>query len=211
MVAPSCSVNFEDAWLEIERRWLPDDEVRPSDEYKRQYFQKWDVARGARPHVIAEIGVRAGYSALAMLLAAPGARYIGFEADRGHFGGVKGITARAVPRVLEGFQHEIRYGDSGNLSRIDDPIDLFHVDGDHSYDGALHDIGLAWACSQYVLVDDYDFIKSVQAAADHFIVTHRLVFPQAQALGDGGFRGSMLILGARHPLLANRASPLTKE
>ncbi|CAN0461238.1 unnamed protein product, partial [Phaeothamnion confervicola] len=163
------------------------------EDYKNQYFQKFNVALGAQPQVIAEIGVRAGYSALAMLLAAPGARYIGFEADAGNYGGVKGMTERAMPRVLAGFAHEVRYVDTQNLLAIDDQVDLFHVDGDHSYDGAMHDIGLAWACSQYVLVDDYDFIRPVQAAADHFIVTHRLVHPMVQRLSDGGFRGSLLL------------------
>ena len=198
-------MNWESAWAEIVRRWLPEDGERPTDEYKQQYFLKFDVAVQARPRVIAEIGVRAGYSGLAMLLAAPGAKYIGFEADQGTFGGMRGFTASAVPRVLEGFDHEIRYVDSQSLLAIDDEIDLFHVDGDHSYDGAMHDLELAWRCSKYVLVDDYDFIRPVQAAVDHFIVTRRLTFPAVQALSDGGFRGSMLILGARHPVLQQRS------
>lgn len=201
MASSEGGLSWDAAWPEIVRRWLPDDTERPSEEYRQQYFVKFDVARNAQPRVIAEIGVRAGYSALAMLLAAPGARYIGFEADQGSFGGVRGFTAAAVPRVLEGFEHEIRYVDSQSVLAIDDEIDLFHVDGDHSYDGAMHDLELAWRCSQYVLVDDYDFIRPVQAAVDHFIVTHRMTFPAVQALSDGGFRGSMLILGARHPAL----------
>ena len=199
---------WETAWSEIERRWLADDAERPSEQYKAQYFQKWNVARGAGCKVIAEIGVRAGYSALAMLLGAPGARYIGFEADQGNYGGVPGITAQALERgVLAGFEHEIRYVDTGGLIEIRDMIDLFHVDGDHSYDGAYHDLELAWQCSRFVLVDDYDFIRPVQAATDHFIVTHRLAHPMVQVLSDGGFRGSMLLFGARHPWLQQRKTP----
>lgn len=199
-------MSFDDAWIEIERRWLSDDTERPSNEYKNQYFQKFNVSHGARPSLIAEIGVRAGYSALAMLLGAPGARYIGFESDGGNYGGVKGITARAVPSVLAGFEYEIRDVDTQGLLVIEDEVDLFHVDGDHSYDGAMHDIDLAWSCSKYVLVDDYDFIRPVQAATDHFIVTHRMVYPMVQTLSDGGFRGSLLLFGARHPMFLNRRS-----
>ena len=202
---------WEAAWAEIQRRWLPDDAERPSDEYKAQYFQKWNVARGAGCRVIAEIGVRAGYSGLAMLLGATGAagdtraaRYIGFEADQGNYGGVQGITEHARGTVFAGFEHEIRYVDTGGLHEITDRVDLFHVDGDHSYDGAYHDLDLAWRCSRFVLVDDYDFIRPVQAATDHFIVTHRLVHPMVQGLSDGGFRGSMLLFGARHPWLQQR-------
>jgi len=190
-------MNWDQAWGEIERRWLPDDPERPSPEYRYQYQQKFMAAVGAKPAVIAEIGVRAGYSALAMLLAAPGARYIGFEQDAGNFGGEVGITARAVPTVLAGFPHEIRYTDTGALRVIDDAVDLFHIDGNHSYDGTMHDLELAWACSRYVLVDDYEYIKSTQAAVDHFIVTHRLAYPLCQFMTDGGFRGSMLLVGAR--------------
>lgn len=197
-------MNWTDAWSEICRRWLPDDPVRPSADYENQYHAKWDAVRQVQPKVIAEIGVRAGYSALAMLLAAPAARYIGFEADRGNFGGEVGLTRRAIPSVLAGFAHEVRYVDSQTLSRIDEPVDLFHVDGDHSYDGTAHDLELAWGCAAVVLVDDYDYIRAVQAATDHFIVVHRLVYPFCQMLSDGGFRGSMMLLGSRHPQLAGR-------
>lgn len=177
---------------------MPDDTERPSPEYGNQLRVKFETVRSMPepPKVIAEIGVRAGYSALAMLLAAPGARYIGVEHDAGNFGGVHGITAKAVPTVLYGFDVEILYADSQSIHDFVE-VDFFHVDGDHSWDGAMHDIELAWQCSRYVLVDDYDFIKSVQAATDHFIVTHRLHFPLCQALGDGGFRGSMFIVGRR--------------
>lgn len=199
--------DWEHAWAEIESRWLPDDPERPSDEYKAQYFQKFNVARGAKPEVIAEIGVRAGYSGLAMLLGAPGARYIGFEADAGNYGGIRGITERARKTVFDGFDVQIRYGDTGNLLEIRDEVDLFHVDGDHSYDGAMHDLELAWRCSKFVLVDDYDFIRPVQAATDHFIVTHRLAHPMVQGLSDGGFRGSMLLFGARHSWFEKRKTP----
>lgn len=198
--------DWELAWAEIQRRWLPDDRVQPSDEYKAQYAQKFRVTRGAGVRVIAEIGVRAGYCGLAMLLAAPAARYIGFEADRGDYGGEIGITERARARVFEGFAHEIRYVDTRNLTRIADLVDLFHVDGDHSYDGAMHDLELAWHCSRFVLVDDYEYIRPVQAATDHFIVTHRLAHPMVQILPDGGFRGSLLMFGARHPWLQQRKS-----
>lgn len=201
-------MDWPEAWAEIERRWLPDDPVRPTEDYKNQYERKFFVAQGARPQVIAEIGVRAGYSALAMLLAAPGARYIGFEQDQGNYGGAPGITARALPTVLAGFAAEIRYVDSLDVYTIADAVDLFHVDGDHSYDGAMRDLELAFACSKFVLVDDYDYIRPVQAAVDHFIVTHRLPYPAYQAVCDGGFRGGMLLWGARHPALAARKEAL---
>jgi hypothetical protein len=189
-------MTWEQAWAEIQRRWLPDDPVRPSEEYAAQYRLKFDTAVGAKPMVIGEIGVRAGYSALAMLLASPYARYVGFEQNAGQFGGTVGITEKALPTVLKGFDAKVHYADTATLVQIDDEFDLFHVDGDHSYDGTMHDLELAWRCSKYVLVDDYHFIKSTQAAVDHFIVTHRMVYPMCQALTDGGFRGSMLLMGA---------------
>lgn len=199
---PSPALSWDDAWAQMVRRWWPEDPVRPDEQYRDAYAWKFETAKRIQPRVIMEIGVRAGYSALAMLLAAPQARYIGIEQDRGGFGGLQGITAAAVPSVLAGFEHEIRYRDSASLATIEEEVDLFHVDGDHSYDGCWHDLELAWRCSQWVLVDDYDFCLPVRAATDHFIVTHRLVFPMVQALTDGGFRGSMLLQGARHPIVS---------
>lgn len=191
--------NWDDAWAEMKRRWLPDDPVQPTDEMSAYYRVKWETVAGMPepPKLIAEIGVRAGYSALAMLLAAPGASYVGFEQDAGQFGGQRGITGRAVPTVLAGFDWDIEWDDSQEIHSITMDVDFFHVDGDHSWDGAMHDIQLAWDCSRYVLVDDYDYIRSVQAACDHFIVTHRLAFPLCQALGDGGYRGNMFMVGRR--------------
>lgn len=205
------ATDWDEAWAEICRRWLPDDEVRPGDDYKQAYFVKWDVARQIRPRVIAEIGVRAGYSALAMLLAAPDALYIGVERNFGDYGGVRGLTERAVPSVLAGFLHCVRYQDSRDLTsfRVDDvntPVDLFHIDGDHSWDGAFSDLSLAFTVSRWILVDDYDFIKPVQAAVDHFIVSRRLRYPAVQILSDGGFRGSALVAGSLNEMLAPRES-----
>lgn len=203
--------NWDAAWAEICRRWLPDDEVRPDDNYRQAYFTKWEIARQIKPRVIVEIGVRACYSALAMLFASPGARYIGIERDAGDYGGVRGITQRAAPVVLAEFDFQIRYQDSRNLTafRVDDlntPVDLFHIDGDHSWDGAWADMELAFPVSKWLLVDDYDFIRPVQAAVDHFAVMHRIRFPEIQIISDGGFRGSALIAGAMNPLLAPRTS-----
>lgn len=190
-------------WQTMLDRWLPDDVLRPSDEFRQQYAMKYGVARQTQPQTIAEIGVRAGYSALAMLLAAPQARYVGIEMDAGAFGGEVGITARALPTVLSGFDWNIRYQDSRELKSFEfdesgSIVDLFHIDGDHSYDGAWSDLMLAWPVSRWILVDDYDFIRPVQAAVDHFAVVKRLRWPLIQVLSDGGFRGSALLIGARH-------------
>lgn len=192
-------MNWDDAWAEIKRRWLPDDPLRPTDEMSGYYRVKWETVAGMpeKPKVIAEIGVRAGYSALAMLLAAPDAHYVGYEHDAGNFGGIRGITEQAMPTVLKGFSRELHFVDSQSLHCIDEAVDMFHVDGDHSWDGTMHDLELAWNCSRFVMVDDYDYIRSVQAAVDHFLVTHRLAFPACQALGDGGYRGTMFMLGRR--------------
>lgn len=199
-------------WPTMLDRWLLDDTLRPSEEFRSQYAAKWMVARNIQPKTIAEIGVRAGYSALAMLLAAPKARYVGIEMDAGGFGGEVGITARALPTVLDGFDWTIRYADSREMNAFDfddagSIVDLFHIDGDHSYDGAWSDLMLAWPVSRWILVDDYDFIRPVQAAVDHFAVVRRLCWPLIQTLSDGGFRGSALLVGARHEVFDQLRKP----
>lgn len=54
---------------------------------------------------------------------------------------------------------------------------LIHVDGDHSYDGALMDMAWAWSLSPDVmLVDDYRFIPEVKNAVGRFASHFNLQF-----------------------------------
>jgi hypothetical protein len=178
----------DEMWAALVERWLPEDPDRPNADYETYYRWKYRIAKAIQPVAksLFEIGVRAGYSAFAFQAAIPGLEYLGWDNDAGQYGGVKGFSNRFI---AEGCVDRV---DSQTRDFLPRSFDVAHIDGDHSYAGALHDIQLCAPFCRYVLVDDYDFITPVKAATDHFIVSHQGRV-RYQHYADGGFRGTMLL------------------
>jgi hypothetical protein len=176
-------------WDSLVALWHPHDPFRPSAEFRRYYQVKHDVARLLKPRTICEIGVRAGYSAFAFLAAAPDAKYLGIDADIPVHGGQPGFFDYARRSVITG---NVRFQrcNSQRLAALPGRFDLVHVDGDHSYTGALHDIDLACRAGKHVLVDDYDFLDDVRRACDDFLATRPELTSE---YFDDGLRGNLLI------------------
>lgn len=149
------------------------------------YRGLYAIAAELAPRSIVEIGVRAGYSAFAMLCACPHARaglkdlacrvtyYLGIEADwdeaRGEntHGGRHGAW-RHAERLLAPFDAQILLAASHNIRRLP-AADLIYVDGDHSLTGCAADLDLAGeSMPRCILVDDYDNIPEVRTACDAF-------------------------------------------
>jgi predicted O-methyltransferase YrrM len=143
---------------------------------------------------IVEIGVRAGYSAFAFLCAVPEAHYLGIDADRGEWGGQEGFFEYAQTTTLREFDNvEFMRTSSLDLHSLPEEYDFAHIDGDHSYTGAWHDLNLCASCSQVMMVDDYDMIFSVRAAVDHWLVQYTKTWAGAY-YGDPNGRSSMLLM-----------------
>ena len=148
----------------------PDDRIRwkrsKNKRIKLSAIRHW-IAENIQPEVIIEIGVRCGYSALDFLSACPGATYYGFDNNAGQHGGAEGLKYHEwAVSLLEGYNATI-YPDVDTQSIDELPVkgDFVHVDGDHSYEGCMHDIKLARkAGAKWILVDDFDYIKSVRQA-----------------------------------------------
>ena len=70
--------------------------------------------------------------------------------------------------------HELRLArcDSGMLTNLSRSYDLAHVDGNHSHEGAMHDLGLCWGRAKYILVDDVDAFCTVNSAVNEFLSLH---------------------------------------
>jgi predicted O-methyltransferase YrrM len=150
---------------------------------------KADVAARLRPRRIAEIGVRAGCSAFAFLSAVPGASYLGVDADVAAHGGIPGFL-RHARAVLDGLDATLLRADTRRLEALPGRFDSVHVDGDHSYAGCLHDLGLAARAAPHILVDDYDSHPEVRQACHTFLAAH----PAARAeYLDDGLRGNLLL------------------
>lgn len=151
----------------------------------------WHVAIGLhfKPQKIGEIGVRFGY-ALACLAG----------------GSIRAGRAAGFGCELHGWDNESYEPDclaiaAHNLAQISDRVhlhrastrdlatlgiggfDLFHVDGDHTEAGAMHDMALAWEALAVappsggaMLVDDYHFLPAVRNAVVRWAQENRLSY-----------------------------------
>jgi cephalosporin hydroxylase len=156
-------------------------------QYREYYKVKHDIVAELQPKTIIEIGVRAGYSAYYFLQAAPTAAYYGFDADNGTHGG-------QGPKPYVPWAEKI-LSEAGRNAKIHWPFDtqkaeflpangdFYHIDGDHTEKGVMHDLDI---CFEFApdganfLVDDYDYIDTVKSGVDKWLaqhpnVTHRYI------------------------------------
>lgn len=143
------------------------DESRARKTWTAYYRHKFGVATMLQPKSILEIGVRAGYSATAFMLASPLCRlYRGIDPDGGTWGGTGKFAHWAAEQLGERFPDvnlQLLFAGSQTAEATSwaadhGPYDLVHVDGDHSYNGTMADLNLAWAVTApggWVYVDDY--------------------------------------------------------
>ena len=184
-------------WPALQAAWVPGDPL-PCEPWMEAYYQvKFDVAKALQPASICEIGVRAGYSALAFLQACPRAQYLGLDSDEGMFGGITGYLQEARAR-LEPYNAVVMRCDTQDLpldpetAAVMQGYELFHIDGDHSFKGALNDLWLAHNMgARWILLDDYDFSPEVRRAGQTFTQMLRAHYT-TEYKGDGGHRGNLL-------------------
>jgi predicted O-methyltransferase YrrM len=166
-------------------------------EYKEYYKVKYKLCKDKNPSVIAEIGVRAGYSAWSFLQACPTADYIGFDANNGTHGGQGGKGGRYfewAKKILKSYNVRLIEADTQTMSSLNiNDVDFFHVDGDHSSKGVQHDLDLAYNSINkkgLIVVDDITYINSVRNGVNKWIekmgdkISHEFV---------KSLRGEMLI------------------
>jgi len=167
------------------------------EQYKEYYKIKYKFCKDQRPKVIAEIGVRAGYSAWTFLQACPTAKYIGFDANNGTHGGQGGQDGKFskwAAKILEDYDVELIELDTQKTNNLGvSDIDFFHVDGDHSVKGVRHDLDLAYKSisdTGLIVVDDIGYIDSVRHGVFTWVnsMGHEVLAWPVESL-----RGEMLI------------------
>jgi len=168
---------------------FPIEIVHPADKkhYARRkameeyYLLKHNLCRRFAPKVIAEIGVRAGYSAYSFLRAVETAKYYGFDANNNKHGG-QGQSKHDwwswAKNTLSSYNCTFVECDTQTLSTLKDcvtGVDFFHIDGDHSEKGVYHDLNLAAEVlnpNGVMLVDDITYIPEVKRGADSWLSDH---------------------------------------
>lgn len=181
-------------WLEeLEALWVPGDPVKLTDELRAWLAYRHEVVKRIQPSRIVEIGVRAGYSAFAMLSAAPDARWLGIDVRLPNYN-FADFDAESR-RVLARFPGvEFMQADSLNMDELPAPFrgaDIIHIDGDHSERGCRSDLELAERSGvRWALVDDVDLLPAVRRAVVAFTKARGIV--EAEWHRDGT-RGSVLL------------------
>jgi SAM-dependent methyltransferase len=137
------------------------------------YRMKAAIAAALAPQRILEIGVRFGYGGAAFLHGAPTAHYTGIDIDSDSFGGVRGAMDWAR-RILPAGQHELVVANTQHLAELPGGrFDLIHVDGQQDGDSTFHDLELAIAQADWVLLDGYLWTPQNFRAASEFLLHHR--------------------------------------
>jgi len=131
--------------------WRPHDWFSLNQQVENHYFHKASVCADVRPRRVIEIGTRCGYSLVSFALAAPDARYLCLD----------GAMDADSFDCLAHWQSVVeRWAIDASLIVVDTaavkslpPADFAHVDGDHSFAGALRDLRLVAGCKT-ILADD---------------------------------------------------------
>lgn len=136
---------------------------------KNTYAWYYAIAREVQPKVLAEIGSRFGYSLRAMLC--------GFTPDFVYVWDNESYDPGClvhVTKMLETSEvkHCISRADTQLLPSLEaTSVDLFHVDGDHSIQGAYLDLEKAYKClspNGVIVIDDTTSCPGVHAAVKLF-------------------------------------------
>lgn len=129
---------------------------------------------------VLEIGVRAGYSMVAMLCANESLRYTGIDNDSNLSGGLSGCYKHAEELLGEyciNPESSITIKDSHTIEYLTENFDLVHIDGDHTTIGCKQDLELVRNNAKYLIVDDIDFCSkgehNVRQAVDDFLSTYK--------------------------------------
>lgn len=195
---------FDAAWVELAERWYPGDPFQAVDAIRQYYETKWRIAERLQPGSILEIGVRAGYSAFVFMRSVwpRGVRYLGIDNGLCDAEARREYLAHAR-KLLEGWDARLWIVDAGSLRAFPDGPDgdswkLIHVDGDHSYDGCLHDVRCAAAVGRHILVDDYDTSEDIRRACATFLASDGARW-RSEHIPDGGVAGNLLLTRISSP------------
>lgn len=160
------------------------DIVHPGDrdadwmQSKNSYIYYYAIGNHVRPKLAVEIGTRLGYSAKAISMGARDAWPTGDKVEFHSFDNesyIEGSLSICKSyfdkcKYMNFVPHAMDTGKVGALP-LPDKADLFHIDGDHSFKGAFHDMILSKYSTKiggFILIDDVGADRNVWLAAMRF-------------------------------------------
>lgn len=137
---------------------------------KNYYEIYYAIAKYYNPKSILEIGVRYGYSLYSMIAACENLEYVrGYDIDEYDPGSIE-IANKNISNVIsKGIDFKIENKNTQNAKKLRKKYDLIHVDGNHTFEGKLHDLNLVKNNCKVLIIDDYNHIREVKNAVEKFI------------------------------------------
>lgn len=172
------------------RPWLPprvadlpirteDLGIYDDDDGGRTHYYSWYrwAAGLVQPACVLEIGVRLGYSGLALAVPGVAATFIGFD-NESYLTGSNALATAALSTVYNSVVvHAVdTQGIDSLVPYLDNQIpQAIHIDGDHTFEGCRHDLRLAHEVlptGGLLIVDDTSAADGPAQACAHFVAEH---------------------------------------
>jgi predicted O-methyltransferase YrrM len=147
------------------------------------YLWYWAIGRALRPTSVLEIGTRFGYSLASLVKGSERvSRVVSYDMELDHVGSIDYVEdylrKQHTKIAVRSVRVDTRTLDA--LPAVDGPIDLAHVDADHSEEGCYHDCTLAFAVlcdGGWLVIDDVGAAEGdprARRGADRFLREHGL-------------------------------------
>lgn len=162
-----------------------------------QYDWYYALSNAIKPKRYLEIGVFAGYSAIVSFFGSAEMKSMHLY-DNSSYGArlddaVNTILSSGFKGQIFAFDCDTQATNNLNLGSADfNKFDFIHVDGDHSYEGALHDLELVLPLlddNGIIIVDDITYEQSVDFATRDFLSAH----PELDYVFIDSLRGHRII------------------
>jgi hypothetical protein len=156
------------------------------------YELYYAISKFYQPESILEIGVRYGYSLYSLVKGSDKVNFIlGYDIDEYDEGSLAVAEKNLKEFLSDDIEIIMQNENTQNIQELDGFVDMIHIDGDHSYDGKLHDLEITKQKCKVLIIDDYEHIREVKMATDDFIRKNKSIIKNHYLLKS--FRGTYII------------------